>query len=89
MACLFISHDLELVREVADHIAVMQHGKIVENKSKAALFKTPSTPTQKPYWPADPTFMCLKRLATVNDFLENEALDAAEFTRKTNVSQSR
>ena len=56
MACLFISHDLELVSEVADHIAVMQHGKIVENKVKLRYLKT-DTPTQKPYWPADPIFI--------------------------------
>ena len=80
MACLFISHDLELVREVADHIAVMQHGKIVENKSKAALFKKPEHPYSKALLACRPNIhKSLKRLATVSDFLENEALDAAEF----------
>ena len=80
MACLFISHDLELVREVADHIAVMQHGKIVENKSKAALFKKPEHPYTKALLACRPNIhKSLKRLATVSDFLENEALDAAEF----------
>ena len=80
MACLFISHDLELVREVADHIAVMQHGKIVENKSKAALFKKPEHPYTKALLACRPNIhKSLKRLATVSDFLENEALDAAQF----------
>ena len=80
MACLFISHDLELVREVAHHIAVMQHGKIVENKSKAALFKKPEHPYTKALLACRPNIhKSLKRLATVSDFLENEALDAAEF----------
>ena len=80
MACLFISHDLELVREVADHIAVMQHGKIVENKSKSALFKKPEHPYTKALLACRPNIhKSLKRLATVSDFLENEALDAREF----------
>ena len=80
MACLFISHDLELVREVADHIAVMQDGKIVENKSKTALFKKPEHPYTKALLACRPNIhKSLKRLATVSDFLENEALDAAEF----------
>ena len=80
MACLFISHDLELVREVADRIAVMQHGKIVENKSKAALFKKPEHPYTKALLACRPNIhKCLKRLATVSDFLENETLDAAKF----------
>lgn len=80
MACLFISHDLELVREVADHIAVMQHGKIIENKGKTALFKKPEDPYTKALLACRPNIhKSLKRLATVSDFLENEALDAAEF----------
>ena len=80
MSCLFISHDLELVLEVADHIAVMQHGMIVENKSKAALFKKPEHPYTKALLACRPNIhKSLKRLATVSDFLENEALDAAEF----------
>lgn len=80
MACLFISHDLELVREVADQIAVMQDGKIVENKCKVSLFKKPEHPYTKALLACRPNIhKSLKYLATVSDFLENEALDAAEF----------
>ena len=80
MACLFISHDLELVREVADQIAVMQDGKIVENKCKVSLFKKPEHPYTKALLACRPNIhKSLKHLATVSDFLENEALDAAEF----------
>ena len=80
MACLFISHDLELVREVADKIAVMQHGKIVENKSKAALFKKPEHPYTKALLACRPNIhKNVKKLATVNDFIENEQFDLNEF----------
>lgn len=83
MACLFVSHDLELVREVADYIAVIQHGKIVENKCKAALFEKPEHPYTKALLACRPDIhKKLKRLATVNDFLENRTLNAAGFYSK-------
>ena len=39
---MFISHDLSVVRYIADRIAVMNHGKLVEIKATADIFKTPS-----------------------------------------------
>ncbi len=44
LTSLFISHDLSLVRNVADTIAVMYLGKIVEVASTAELFRAPSHP---------------------------------------------
>jgi microcin C transport system ATP-binding protein len=38
---LFISHDLRVVRAVADHIAVMQNGRIVESGVADKIFKSP------------------------------------------------
>jgi peptide/nickel transport system ATP-binding protein len=38
---LVISHDLGLVGQVADSIAVMQHGKIVETGTRQAVFTNP------------------------------------------------
>ncbi len=43
-ACLFISHDLAAVSQVADRIAVMQEGKIVEQGSVADIFDRPQHP---------------------------------------------
>ena len=37
MACLFITHDLGVVAEMSDEIAVMQAGRIVERTTPAAL----------------------------------------------------
>ncbi|MDD5272229.1 MAG: dipeptide ABC transporter ATP-binding protein [Methylovulum sp.] len=48
MALWLISHDLALVSSIADRIAVMQHGKIVETGAGADFFRHPKHPyTQK------------------------------------------
>lgn len=41
MAILFITHDLGVVAQIADRVAVMQHGKIVEQGPCASLLNQP------------------------------------------------
>lgn len=43
MAMLLISHDLSVVRFMADRVAIMQTGKIIEQGSKADIFSQPET----------------------------------------------
>ena len=40
-ACLFVSHDRSAVEEIADRVAVMQHGLIVEEGPRDAIFDAP------------------------------------------------
>jgi len=48
MAMLFITHDLGIVRKVADRVCVMLKGKIVEHGTVAEVFENPQHPyTQK------------------------------------------
>jgi ABC-type microcin C transport system duplicated ATPase subunit YejF len=44
LTMLFISHDLSVVRYVADRVAVMQQGKIVEEGEAEAIFSNPQHP---------------------------------------------
>ena len=48
MSILFITHDIGVAAQMADHIAVMQNGSIVELKTKKELFSNPENSyTQK------------------------------------------
>jgi microcin C transport system ATP-binding protein len=54
MAMLFITHDLNIVRKVADDVAVMRKGRIVESASVAELFAAPRHPYTKALLAAEP-----------------------------------
>jgi len=47
MGILFISHDLAVVKEIADRISVIYAGKIVESASRRQLFENPLHPYTK------------------------------------------
>ncbi len=54
MAMLFITHDLSIVRRIADRVAVMQDGKLVEQGECHALFNAPKHPYTKLLIDSDP-----------------------------------
>ncbi|CAM1342176.1 ABC transporter ATP-binding protein [Tenacibaculum amylolyticum] len=72
MSILFISHDLNLVSEIADDLIVMQKGEIVEQGKASDVFLNPQNNYTKALINSKPsTQQRLKKLPTVADFLNN------------------
>jgi peptide/nickel transport system ATP-binding protein len=72
LAMLFISHDLAVVAEVADRVAVMRHGWLLEQGSREQIFHTPRHPYTRSLLGAVPTLgtdrtMPLSTLPTATD----------------------
>lgn len=72
IAVIFVSHDLNLVAEIADRVLVMRHGKLVEQGSSSSIFKSPQHPyTKGLLYARPPKGKRPKRLNTVENFLTN------------------
>ncbi|WP_414916199.1 ABC transporter ATP-binding protein [Pseudomonas sp. IT-P395] len=54
MSLLLISHDLNLVRRIAQRVCVMRHGEIVEQADCEALFRAPQHPYSRLLIEAEP-----------------------------------
>ncbi|WP_269533173.1 ABC transporter ATP-binding protein [Chitinimonas sp. BJYL2] len=71
MSILFITHDLELVREMADHVVVMQQGVIKEQGVAADVFASPKDPYTRALLACRPTIDKRPvRLPVVEDYLQ-------------------
>jgi len=71
MSILFITHDLGIIAEIADHVAVMYQGKIVETASVWQLFSDPRHPYTKGLLTCRPRpDRRLRHLPTVSDFMQ-------------------
>lgn len=71
MSMIFITHDLGVIAEIADSVAVMYRGKIVESGDVWQIFSHPQHPYTKGLLACRPTLeKHLKYLPTVADFME-------------------
>ncbi|RJX32992.1 MAG: ABC transporter ATP-binding protein [Oxalobacter sp.] len=77
MSILFITHDLTLVAEIADHVIVMREGSIQEQGDAQQIFEQPTHPYTKALMlcrpPHDTRPM---RLLTIEDVMRDDAASA-------------
>lgn len=80
MSILFISHDLNLVSEIADDVVVMYKGQIIEQGDVNSIFKSPKENYTKALINSKPKEnIRLKKLPTVSDFM-NETLEYDKYS---------
>lgn len=71
MGVIFITHDLSVVAEIADRVAVMYKGRIVEENIAKQLFSSPQHPYTKALLACRPLLHKKgERLPVVSDFME-------------------
>lgn len=73
LAMLFISHDLGVISEIADRVAVMHHGIIVEEGPVNQILAHPEHPYTQGLMACRPSIhKKVERLPTIQDFLSKE-----------------
>ncbi|MBD6619061.1 ABC transporter ATP-binding protein [Komarekiella sp. 'clone 1'] len=73
MAMIFITHDLGLISEIADEVAVMYRGKVVEYDTAQQIFSNPQHPYTKGLVACRPTLNRRpQKLLTVSDYMSAE-----------------
>ncbi len=89
MGMIFISHDLGVISEIADKVAIMWNGEIVESGFKEDIIHHPGHPYTKGLLACRPgnfRYHEVPRLPTVQDFLANN--DEAEVSGNKQVNKS-
>ncbi len=86
MAILFITHDLGVIAEIADTVAVMYRGRLVEYGDILSIFRDPQHPYTKGLLACRPRLETEYRLLpTVDDFLEVEQTPDGELIMREKV----
>ena len=84
MSVLFITHDLAVVGEIADHVVVMQSGEIKEKGTAKMIFEAPQHPYTKALLSCRPNVNERpKRLPVIDDFMRPEGLRPENITQQT------
>jgi peptide/nickel transport system ATP-binding protein len=93
MAVLFITHDFGVVAEIADRVMVMQHGKVVETGTAAAVLEAPQHPYTKALIAAVPSLtppapreLATRAIATVTELSKTYRTGGGWFGRKQRVT---
>ncbi len=81
MALVFITHDLGVIAELVDSVAVMYRGKVVESGEMKTIFTNPQHPYTKGLLACRPRLdIKLQILPTVVDFMEVSTATNGEIT---------
>ncbi|MEH2464231.1 ABC transporter ATP-binding protein [Nostoc sp.] len=94
MAMIFITHDLGLISEIADQVAVMYKGKVVESGTSEQIFSSPQHPYTKGLIACRPSLdRRPQKLLTVSDYMSAEetstgqvVIEAKEPAQSTEVT---
>jgi peptide/nickel transport system ATP-binding protein len=90
LSTIFITHDLGVIAEIADRVAVMYKGKIVEQGEIQQIFYKPQHPYTKGLLACRPRLdQKLAILPTVADFMEVETDAQGEFTIQEKIPVER
>ncbi len=74
MSMIFITHDLGIIAEIADQVAVMYDGKVVETGPVLKIFESPEHPYTRGLLACRPQpERRLRQLSTVSDYMEKVA----------------
>ncbi len=74
LSLLFITHDLGIVRRIADRVCVMKDGEIVEQGETEEIFRTPSHVYTRTLLAAEPTGMVAPIAHEAEEIVRTEAL---------------
>lgn len=89
MGMIFITHDLGLIAEIADSVAVMYKGKIVEYGKAAQIFNNPQHPYTKGLVACRPTLNSHpQKLLTVSDYMSVEETSTGQMVIQAKEPQT-
>ena len=87
MSLIFISHDLGVIAQICDRVAVMYKGQIIENGSTAQVLQSPTEPYTIGLLACRPPLSYkTRRLPTVRDYLEHQ--DKPFFVQKISPQET-
>jgi dipeptide transport system ATP-binding protein len=85
IAYLFISHNLQVVRHIAETVAVLYLGKIVESGSKALVFRRPAHPYTRALLASTPSLRSANRRVAVQSVSSHTSLGPEDARRASTV----
>jgi peptide/nickel transport system ATP-binding protein len=89
MSLIFITHDLGIIAEIADTVAVMYQGRIVEAGTAMQIFREPQHPYTKGLLSCRPRLLETRQyLPTVSDFMEVVTTDQGVELREKPVDEN-